>query len=99
MAPEGQLTMNTQLTFAANTLWRSSGRGRTERWRRKVSMNNLHPIFAAILRGHFPTLDLSRAAPVEQWECANCFHRGPLTQQGRCEKCGSTSVISQEVIR
>lgn len=60
-------------------------------------MNNLHPIFAGILKSHFPTLDLTHAAHPELWECADCHSTGPL-ENGRCEKCGSESVISSEVI-
>lgn len=30
----------------------------------------------------------------ELWECANCFHKGPLDRHGRCENCNSNAVIS-----
>lgn len=32
----------------------------------------------------------------ESFECRACFHVGPLTVHGACERCGSQSVISQE---
>lgn len=35
----------------------------------------------------------------EHFECRNCFHVGPLTVHGRCERCHSLAVISQEVIQ
>lgn len=35
---------------------------------------------------------------IEIFECRNCFHAGPLTVHGRCKRCDSDSVISQEVI-
>lgn len=34
----------------------------------------------------------------ETFECRNCYHSGPLNKHGRCEACGSESVISQEAI-
>lgn len=34
----------------------------------------------------------------EKFECRDCFHAGPLNIHGRCERCNSDSVISQEVI-
>lgn len=34
----------------------------------------------------------------EVFECCNCFHIGALNSRGGCERCGSQSVISQELI-
>jgi hypothetical protein len=34
-----------------------------------------------------------------QFQCCECFHLGILDIQGCCKKCGSDSVISQELIR
>ncbi len=60
---------------------------------------NLHPIFSNIFRRAFPSLDLTQSAPSEEWECSNCYHIGPLDERGRCQQCGSSAVISQEVYR
>lgn len=34
----------------------------------------------------------------EKFECRNCLHCGPLDVHGYCEHCGSSSVISVEVL-
>lgn len=34
----------------------------------------------------------------EHFECRNCFHVGPLTVHGRCERCHSDKVMSVEVM-
>ena len=33
----------------------------------------------------------------EEYECSNCWWIGPLDTHGRCERCGSEAVLSQEV--
>jgi Zn finger protein HypA/HybF involved in hydrogenase expression len=35
----------------------------------------------------------------EAFECRNCFHIGSLDSHLRCERCGSDSVIPQQVFR
>jgi rRNA maturation endonuclease Nob1 len=30
----------------------------------------------------------------ELYECRSCYHTGPLSEHGRCERCGSDSVLS-----
>lgn len=35
---------------------------------------------------------------IENFECRNCFAILPLDIHGRCSACGSSSVISQEVV-
>jgi len=32
--------------------------------------------------------------PREQWDCLNCRTTGELDQHGRCQTCGSDSVLS-----
>jgi len=36
--------------------------------------------------------------PKEPYECSNCFHRGPLNEHGRCERCDSQSVMSAHLV-
>ena len=35
---------------------------------------------------------------MERFECETCFHTGPLDQHGRCERCGSSQVVSEQVL-
>jgi hypothetical protein len=35
----------------------------------------------------------------ELWECLGCLRTGELDQHGRCGRCGSDQVISQELVR
>lgn len=35
----------------------------------------------------------------ELWECRNCFYIGALDTHGRCPRCGSDAVITQELLR
>jgi hypothetical protein len=34
----------------------------------------------------------------EQFECANCYHIGPLNSHGGCEQCWSSAVVSLDRI-
>jgi hypothetical protein len=42
---------------------------------------------------YFPGFETS-----EQFECRECFYIGALNLRGQCEKCGSNSGISQELV-
>ncbi len=35
----------------------------------------------------------------EHFECLDCFHIGPLTIRGKCSRCNSSAVISQQLFK